>query len=429
MNKNILLMLLISMLLLSSITAIGIDTNKAKNKKEIVISTAETKNVGHIEIVASDQTGWDTPIVKCNRKDYFDLNVEEDSIFNFEVTYDVRAEGLFDEAKVRIYEKENEINAAEKTITDNKNGKLTIKNIKLNSKSVKEIILEATWKDNNPFHKKTVKDTTNSILTTGKTVEVYAGSISLDSYTSEDETHYKFKTNARNPNVKSPVYVDLGTLGGFVVTTVNYDICANPFGAYAYVSFDGGCTPDRDEVLTKNARSGSLRVVKFLNQNKCFEVFLRIFKDKDHTYGSKDSSHGCTEDYTQIHINKVYAPSTLSEDKEGRFVFQTNAKFFSDAYLKIDWGDGTDTGWMGPKKWNAEYTERHSWSSVGEYTITVDAKTVPDAFGHENPAETKTYKIVIEEKKSKVYDQSNILCRFQQKCQLIMDFLDNLEGL
>jgi len=48
----------------------------------------------------------------------------------------------------------------------------------------------------------------------------------------------------------------------------------------------------------------------------------------------------------------------------------------------IDWGDNTDTGWLGPYDSGEQITESYTWSSQGTYTIKAKAK---DPYGEEGP--------------------------------------------
>jgi hypothetical protein len=43
----------------------------------------------------------------------------------------------------------------------------------------------------------------------------------------------------------------------------------------------------------------------------------------------------------------------------------------------IDWGDGTNTGWLDPHPSGFVLNEGHTWSVRGTYTITVKAKDYP----------------------------------------------------
>ncbi len=50
-----------------------------------------------------------------------------------------------------------------------------------------------------------------------------------------------------------------------------------------------------------------------------------------------------------------------------------------DIYYYVDWGDGTDTGWVGPYKSSEIVVFSHSWSARGFYSVKVKAKDIYDA--------------------------------------------------
>jgi hypothetical protein len=47
----------------------------------------------------------------------------------------------------------------------------------------------------------------------------------------------------------------------------------------------------------------------------------------------------------------------------------------------IEWGDGTDTGWLGPYESRASCEANNTWEKKGEYQIRVKAK---DIYGYES---------------------------------------------
>jgi hypothetical protein len=71
---------------------------------------------------------------------------------------------------------------------------------------------------------------------------------------------------------------------------------------------------------------------------------------------------------------KKYVFTYLSSDPDGH-----------DVYYKIDWDDGTNTGWIGPYGSSEEITLNHSWNKKGEYSIKAWAKdTLDDKSGQAN---------------------------------------------
>jgi hypothetical protein len=66
--------------------------------------------------------------------------------------------------------------------------------------------------------------------------------------------------------------------------------------------------------------------------------------------------------------DKTYTYTTSTTDPEGHSI-----------YYKFDWGDGTDSGWVGPESSGSTASASHSWSQ-GTYSIKVKAK---DLYGEE----------------------------------------------
>ena len=69
-------------------------------------------------------------------------------------------------------------------------------------------------------------------------------------------------------------------------------------------------------------------------------------------------------------IRTTYGYSTYTTEPDGEKI-----------YYLFDWGDGTDSGWIGPYNSGEEVTVYHSWSKRGSYQIRVKAK---DEYGLES---------------------------------------------
>ena len=67
-------------------------------------------------------------------------------------------------------------------------------------------------------------------------------------------------------------------------------------------------------------------------------------------------------------IGQTYAYTFVTTDPE------TNSVFYY-----IDWGDGTNSGWIGPNQSGQQITVFHTWSKRGTYTIKAKAKDVYNA--------------------------------------------------
>ena len=71
----------------------------------------------------------------------------------------------------------------------------------------------------------------------------------------------------------------------------------------------------------------------------------------------------------KINVEYTYTSSTTDPDED-----QVSYWF--------DWGDGTNSGWVGPYASGAQATATHSWSQQGDYTVKVKAKdTIGDESG------------------------------------------------
>jgi len=67
-------------------------------------------------------------------------------------------------------------------------------------------------------------------------------------------------------------------------------------------------------------------------------------------------------------INVNYTYTTNTTDPDGNQV-----------YYQWDWGDGTQSGWLGPFTSGAQVSAQKSWSAKGSYSIKVKAKDIGGA--------------------------------------------------
>jgi parallel beta-helix repeat protein len=61
------------------------------------------------------------------------------------------------------------------------------------------------------------------------------------------------------------------------------------------------------------------------------------------------------------------------------YTFKTNDPEGLQVWYYIEWGDGSNTGWIGPYDSDEAITESHSWSIQGNYIIKAKAKDIFDA--------------------------------------------------
>jgi predicted acyl esterase len=80
--------------------------------------------------------------------------------------------------------------------------------------------------------------------------------------------------------------------------------------------------------------------------------------------------------------NNAPAKPTITGPKSGvpganyNFTFKSIDPESEDIYYKVDWADGTNTGWLGPYSSGEEITLEHSWSTTKVYSIKAKAKDV-----------------------------------------------------
>jgi len=77
-------------------------------------------------------------------------------------------------------------------------------------------------------------------------------------------------------------------------------------------------------------------------------------------------------------------------DGEYEFTASTTDPEGNDIYYWFEWGDGTNSDWVGPYASGAPVTVTHIWSAAGVYEITVKAKDEFDAESGVSPAHTIT---------------------------------------
>lgn len=67
-------------------------------------------------------------------------------------------------------------------------------------------------------------------------------------------------------------------------------------------------------------------------------------------------------------VGETYPYNFVTTDPDG-----------NNVYYYIDWGDDTNSGWLGPYASDLEKTASHTWSEQGTYTIKIKAKDILDA--------------------------------------------------
>jgi len=98
---------------------------------------------------------------------------------------------------------------------------------------------------------------------------------------------------------------------------------------------------------------------------------------------SKYSNGGMESDHTGIQFTivneperpSIYGPTSgLKIGKEYEYGSWSRNTDTAPNYFIFDWGDGTDSGWLGPFNPGQQAKAFHIWNEIGEYTICVKVK-------------------------------------------------------
>jgi len=107
-----------------------------------------------------------------------------------------------------------------------------------------------------------------------------------------------------------------------------------------------------------------------------------IFPDFDFCF--KTYSYG---DNFPPSIIEITGPTNGKPNKEYEYTITAVDNDQDDVYISIDWGDETDTGWMGPYDSDQPVTISHTWDERGSYTISARAKDLLGNLGEWNTIE------------------------------------------
>ena len=101
-------------------------------------------------------------------------------------------------------------------------------------------------------------------------------------------------------------------------------------------------------------------------------------------YGDSDNGPGAGATYVFIKQNTPPTPPEITGPAEGKpktpytYNLQSTDPDNQQLSYYIDWGDGTNSGWIGPYASEESITATHTWSKKGSYTIQAKAKDIQD---------------------------------------------------
>jgi hypothetical protein len=78
------------------------------------------------------------------------------------------------------------------------------------------------------------------------------------------------------------------------------------------------------------------------------------------------------------YVPNISGPSQLKPNREYEFIFTTTDLDGDDVYYYIDWGDGNKEEWIGPYTSESEVKIKHKWTEKAIFTIKAKAKDIND---------------------------------------------------
>ncbi len=108
------------------------------------------------------------------------------------------------------------------------------------------------------------------------------------------------------------------------------------------------------------------------NSSGQFDVLLTVTDDEGYR-GNLTKTIDADRNYPP-EIPSIDGPSSGKWGKPYYFTFQTTDVEGSDIWYFVDWGDGSDTGWMGPFISGDEVSEPHTWIDQETYVVRCKAK-------------------------------------------------------
>ena len=79
---------------------------------------------------------------------------------------------------------------------------------------------------------------------------------------------------------------------------------------------------------------------------------------------------------TPPEIPSIQGPETGNAGVSYSYTFITEDPESDEVFYFVDWGDGTNSGWLGPSPSNEDMTLSHTFTEKGSYTIKVKARDV-----------------------------------------------------
>ena len=151
--------------------------------------------------------------------------------------------------------------------------------------------------------------------------------------------------------------------------SVIYAAYVNDGNLYVVSSEDGGAT--WADPIKKNDQDGTV-----VSEENCIDVHSAGVVFVDERFGNYNIF------YTTLaggpNPPTITGPSSGKIRRNQEFTFTSTDPGGSDVYYFVDWGDGTDSGWLGPYASGTGITESHKYTEEASYNIRAKARNEDD---------------------------------------------------
>jgi parallel beta-helix repeat protein len=151
------------------------------------------------------------------------------------------------------------------------------------------------------------------------------------------------------------------------------------FEEYGGYVFNASTSYDRDgEVVSyewdfgDGSTDNGMEVSHAYNETGTYDVILTITDDEGYK-GNLTKTIDANKNYPPD-IPSIDGPSSGKWGKPYHFTFQSSDNEGSEVWYFVDWGDGKDTGWMGPYISGDEVSDSHTWTDQETFTIRCKVK-------------------------------------------------------
>lgn len=177
--------------------------------------------------------------------------------------------------------------------------------------------------------------------------------------------------------------IDVGN-GGNIRIEVDYYMHCPGAADDGYVNIS--CQGAIDTEYTGTHSEGTLTITLWFDDDETFAVKLcLLYQDwygHDEISRIEKFSHCSTKKYDPPNSppdrpDQPSGPTSIKVGEEHTYISSATDPDGDQVYLKFDWGDGDDSGWLGPKTSGSTFSAKHSWSEQDGYDITCIAKDSP----------------------------------------------------